>query len=271
VLGARFDQRRFSYAGQAAGHPLPYASADTYRSLPALVGLMAAQVEQFHTDTGQPIRIVAESEGSVVAETYLAATPGAPVSDLVALSPILDPGRVYYPPNGTEGWGVATGKLLEMLSAVLGKVSPFALSPDAPLLRSLVDDAPYLRDELTCGVPGVRQLVLSPLADAVVAPGPTTLRGDRTVVPAFHGALLTNGAADRMIVLQLAGSRLPHFRPWVWAEGVVEAAASGWQVPALPTALNPRWDGALPHPSCAQARAGVRRWIHPQDSPGLTP
>jgi hypothetical protein len=41
------------------------------------------------------------------------------VSDLVALTPILDPGRVYYPSNGTQGWGVATGKLLQMLSAVV--------------------------------------------------------------------------------------------------------------------------------------------------------
>ena len=47
-----------------------------------------------------------------MAQVYLAATPRAPVDAVVLLSPLAEPGRVFYPPRGDEGWGVATGTMI---------------------------------------------------------------------------------------------------------------------------------------------------------------
>src|SRR6266540_2557200 len=83
-LPGDLDERRFSYRGQSpGGQPLPYDASDTHDTLPELVRTMRDQVEAFHRQSGQKVAIVAESEGALVAKTYLAATPGAPVDELV--------------------------------------------------------------------------------------------------------------------------------------------------------------------------------------------
>ncbi|MGH9061871.1 MAG: hypothetical protein ACRDZY_20510, partial [Acidimicrobiales bacterium] len=70
-------ERRFSYAGLGpGGRPLPYTSTDTTRPLVSLERLMAAQVEVLHAASHGPVSIVADSEGSLVAKAYLAASPG---------------------------------------------------------------------------------------------------------------------------------------------------------------------------------------------------
>src|SRR6266511_3237595 len=97
-LPGDLDERRFSYRGRGpGGEPLPYDASDTHDTLPELVRTMRDQVEAFHRQSGQKVAIVAESEGALVAKTYLAATPGAPVDELVMLSPLVQPARVWYP------------------------------------------------------------------------------------------------------------------------------------------------------------------------------
>src|SRR6266540_1332076 len=97
-LPGDLDERRFSYRGQGpGGEPLPYDASDTHDTLPELVRTMRDQIEAFHRQSGQKVAIVAESEGALVAKTYLAATPGAPVDELVMLSPLVQPARVWYP------------------------------------------------------------------------------------------------------------------------------------------------------------------------------
>ena len=77
-LPGPYDERRFSYRGVGDdGEPLAYSEGDTHRSLRDLDRLMAAQVDAFHAATGRPVSIVAESEGSLVAKTYLTARPAA--------------------------------------------------------------------------------------------------------------------------------------------------------------------------------------------------
>src|SRR5207302_806308 len=258
-LPGAFDERRFSYKGVGGNaQPLPYGENDTHRSLVELARAMGAQVDAFHASTGRPVSIVAESEGSLVAKTYLAATPTAPVDELVMLSPLVRPGRVYYPPNGHEGWGVAAGLELKALTAGLKWISPIDLTPDTPLLRSIADNAPAVRDLLTCPLPGVEQLALFPLADAVASPHPTAVGIPASVVPAFHGGLLGSGAVDRTISLRLDGGRVPSYNAWSVVERVLRLASSAWQVPPLPLSLNPAW-GHPPgrSPSCASIAAAL--------------
>ena len=249
----------------------PYASGNIAPAIGAggLAAGVAAElatrvteVNAFHASTGRPVSIVAESEGSLVAKAYLAATPTAPVIELVMLSPLVSPARVYYPPGGREGWGVAAGVELKGLTGVVKAISPIDLTPDTPLLRSIADNAPAVRDLLTCPLPGVQQLALFPLADAVASPHPTEVGIPASVVPAFHGGLLSSGAVHKTIALRLDGGKLPEYDVWSSVERVVRVASSAWQVPPLPLSLNPAW-GRPPgrSPSCASMAAVLQQWV----------
>ena len=113
----RYRIRRFSYAGlDVHGQARPYGRADTHQSLPALAQELRTQVDAFRAATGQPVSIVAESEGALVALAYVATTPHAPVPAVIALSPLLVPGRVYYPTVGDAGWGTVAGTVLDGLA-----------------------------------------------------------------------------------------------------------------------------------------------------------
>lgn len=263
LLPGAFDEQRFSYRGLSVhGVPEPYSEDDTHRSLRDLVRTMGTQVDALHRATGRSLSIVAESEGSLVAKTYLAATPSAPVNELVMLSPLVRPARVYYPPGGQEGWGVAAGLELQGLTAVVREISPIDMTPDTPLLRSIADNAPSVRELLTCPLPGVKQLVLFPLADAVASPHPSAAGIPARVVPAWHGGLLGSGAAHKAIALRLDGGKLPDQEIWSVAERVLRVTSSAWQVPALPLSLNPAW--AHPggrSPSCASMSTALRAWV----------
>jgi hypothetical protein len=258
-----YDERRFSYRGAGDdGQPLPYSEADTHRSLRELDRLMAGQVSAFHAATGRPVSIVAESEGALVAKTYLAARPGAPVDELILLSPLVRPARVYYPPGGHQGWGVGAGFELQGLTAGLRVISPIDLTPDTPLLRSIADNAPIVRDLLTCPLPGVKQLALFPLADAVASPHPSAVGIPASVVPAFHGGLLSSGAVHKTIALRLDGGAVPHYNAWTAVERVVRVTSSAWQVPPLPLTLNPAWRHPSGRtPSCASMTSALQSWM----------
>ena len=202
-----FRIRRFSYRGlDAAGEPRPYDRDDTHQSLRDLAREMRAQVDAFRRATGQPVGIVAESEGSLVALAYLTATPRAPVRSLVVLSPLLDPGRVYYPPSGSGGWGLAAGTVLDGISAIVGDLGPVDVSSDTPLFRSIVAEGPALRGLLRCPAPGVRELAVLPIDSGVSAPSPPHIAIPYTVRPAFHGGLLGDDTTANLVERTLQGT-----------------------------------------------------------------
>ena len=262
LLGKHFDERRFSYRGTGSdGRPLPFEERDTHKSLRQLARLMDRQVAAFYRDTGQPVSIVAESEGSLVAKVYLAGTPAAPVTELVLLSPLVRPARVYYPRAGEPGWGLAGGWVLRGLAAGIRSLSTMDVEIDTPLLHSMVDNAPIIRDLLPCPLDGIHQLALFPLADAVVAFHPTAVGIPSKVVPAYHGGLLGNDEIDKAIALQLDRGSVPRFNVWSRAQRLIEAASSAWQVPPLPLTLNDAWGAGAREPSCEMTTAALRDWL----------
>ena len=254
--------RRFSYRGlDDGGDPLPYDRSATHQSLPALARAMGRQVEAFHATTGEPVSIVAESEGALVAQTYLASTPKAPVGVVVLLSPLLSPGRVFYPPLGENGWGVVSGTLLGGIAAALGTVGPVDVSADTPLFRSIVDEGPTLGALLACPPPGVRSFAVLPLDAGVAAPAPTNIAYDHEVVPAFHGGLLGDDATARHVEQVLAGDTMPDGSGfWAALGNGVNALASGWQAPDLEPGVLPEWRD-LPDSDCRAVRTELRRWV----------
>jgi hypothetical protein len=262
-LPGDLDERRFSYRGQSpGGQPLPYDASDTHDTLPELVRTMRDQVEAFHRQSGQKVAIVAESEGALVAKTYLAATPGAPVDELVMLSPLVQPARVWYPVRGASGWGLASGWELRELGGLFRDLSGADMSADMPVVRSLIDHGPAVRDLLACPLPDTRQLALFPLADAVATPHPSQIGIPSEVVPAFHGGLLADDRVRQAVSTYLEDGKVAPATVWPVAQEILRASAAAWQVPELPLTLNQDWNGpAGRSPSCDAMAASLREWL----------
>jgi hypothetical protein len=260
LLGNGYRLQRFSYRGLGPGrNPLPYGAHDTQRSLPQLVRLMAEQVNQLATSTGRKVDIVAASEGALAAKAYLAADRAAPVGALVLLSPLVDPARVYFPPPNAPGWGMVGGDSVRAVLDTLDATTPLSLRADEPFVRSIDDHAGTLRDLLGCRLPGVRELALIPLPDAVGAPYGQDVSIPSAIVFAFHGTLIGEPSVDRLVTQFLDG-RLPAGYQWrSLTERALRAVASAWQMPTLPLRLNPAWGKAKGN--CATLASPVRSWL----------
>ncbi len=259
-LPGPFVEARFSYRGLGPGGvPLAYTAADTHESLAASARLMAAQVAALQRRSRRPVDIVAESEGELIARVFAAAYPRVPLNHLVFLSPLDQPGRVYYPAAGQQGYGILSGWELRGVTAVLGGISPVDLPPDSPFLRSIVDHAGDLRDLLSCPTHAAHEELIAPLADAVTdasSPGsfPTV------VLAAFHGGLLSDPAAQSDVAAILEGRKvLPADPGLAGVESTVRLAAPPGQVPPLPLSLFPA--AGSDDPSCATMTSDIQGWI----------
>jgi hypothetical protein len=226
----------FSYRGQSpTGAPEPYPASATHTSLGHLAGLMAAQVNTLERETGQPVSIVAVSEGSAVTEAYLSAVAAPPVRTVVVISPLLDPGAVSLPPPGRAGRGMVASRGLELLSSWLAPIATVDLSPDQPFLRSLVTDGPRLALQPLCrpSCRGPREVQVVPLADTV-AGSPSHRPGVDTVVfGGFHGGDFSNPTVRAALSAALGGRALPGSSADGLLSHVISGLASAWRVPSL--------------------------------------
>jgi hypothetical protein len=252
---------RFSYRGLAAdGNPLRYAPNATQQPLSRTVRLLATQVETMYLRTGHRVAIVADSEGSLAVQAYLATVTGAPVSKIVLLDPLVDPGRDYFPPANAQGWGVATGAILRGLSAAIGATTPLHINADGAFIRSVDDHGPVLQGLFTCPPRGVQEAVLFSLADAVASPFTARVAAPSGVVMRLHGYLLDDKEAARLIVGFIKTGRLPADPRSAEANRLVRAAAAAWQAPPLTPSLVPQWRGE-PVAGCSAKRQALTEWL----------
>ncbi|MGN9778106.1 hypothetical protein ACTMS0_20425 [Micromonospora sp. H33] len=230
---------RFSYAGlDASGRPLAYRPEDTHRSLDSSAALLDAQVDALHRRTGRPVALAGESEGALVIRTYLDKLPGGPVAAAMLFSPLIWPGRAYYPPPWHEGWGLVAGWELRAIAAVTNLVKEVDTGPDELFIRSVIAEAPFYRNRILCPVPGVRMIAFLPLIGAAEAPPGEYTRVPVVEVPALHGGLLGRGDVYEQAVAFLAGE--PVDQPLRVYE-VVQRLSAAWQAPPLVLDVNPIW------------------------------
>jgi hypothetical protein len=225
--------RRFSYRGlSAAGQPLPYGRAASNLPLATLGNRIAAQVWRLHDQTGQPVDIVAESEGTLGVYAMLARHPRVPVGSVVLLSPILAPGQVSYPDHGGEGSGMAPGYELQAVVRFIGGLSPYGASGAQELIGSVDrSGARFARKATELARRDPRHwLNVVPLADAVTLPA-CPLPAHTVVVPAWHGALATDPPVQRIVRAFLAGRAVRTQPDMTGAAEAVAAAAAAWRIP----------------------------------------
>jgi hypothetical protein len=233
LIGPSALVRPFSYAGlDARGRPLPYGLDATNLSLPVLGDRIAQQVAQLHKETGRPVDIVAESEGTLGVYAMLAQHPGLPVRSVVLLSPIVDPGQDGPAETVSTSSDAVSGEALNELVRMAGSLSPFGESGAGQLIDSVRSDGAAFAAEAARNGQRIRWLAVVPLADAVTLPV-CDLPNNVVVVPAMHGSLLGDPAIDRMAHRFLSHEPVtgpPDLRD---TAEVIAAAAAAWRMPSM--------------------------------------
>jgi hypothetical protein len=227
------DVWQFSYAGlDAKGRPKPSGASSDDLPLPALGDRIAVQVRMLHEVSRRPVAVVAESEGTLGVYAMLARNPGIPVSAVVLLSPIVEPGQLTYP-RGRDGASVSEDALDE-LNHLVGRMSPYGASGAQDLLSSVSEfGAVYFADLIAIvNATAIRWLTVVPLADAVTLPS-CGLPSNVIVVPAFHGGLLGDPRVLPLVSAFLSGRQVTA----VGDGGLravaefISGAASAWRMP----------------------------------------
>ena len=255
-LGPGFSAREFSYLGTTNnGKPLAYTANATQQPLPVLLDKFRAQVSLLARQSGHPIDIVGESEGSLLASIYLLTTPNPPVDHVVLLSPLVRPARGSYPAPGATGPGLGAGWVLRGIANATNALTPLHVSADSPFIESLGSHADALNQIFGCPVAGVQQFAVLPLADAVGVPPHTLSAVPHETVTALHGTLLANPNVRYDVARYLLGFGAPGGSHDT-AEQLATAASSAWQAPPLRLHTEPS-----ANVGCAKATAALRSWL----------
>jgi hypothetical protein len=236
LIGPSALVRPFSYAGlDAQGRPLPYGLDATDLPLPLLGDRIAQQVAQLHKETGRPVDIVAESEGTLGVYAMLARHPGLPLGSIVLLSPIVDPGQADQSVAPGRAGDPVSGQALSELVKVAGAISPFGSSGAGDLIQSVRTDGAAFAAAAAKNGQRIHWLAVIPLADAVTLPV-CDLPGNVIVVNALHGSLLGDDGIDRLAHRFLSDQPVGGQQQMKDTAEVIAAAASAWRMPAIGTA-----------------------------------
>ncbi len=231
--------QQFSYRGtNRHGQPLPYGAKASNLPLPELGDRIAAQLWRLHEQTGKPVDIVAESEGTLGLDAMLAQHPKAPVGSVVLLSPIVAPGQYGYKGTGSS---LLTRDELHALIWFVGGLSPFGTTGAQTLISSVNSVGARFASAAAEHAP-VRMLDVVPLADAVTLPA-CPLPRNVVVIPAFHGELLGDPVALRAVRRFLTDRSVTGVPSLRATAEIMAAAATAWRMP----------ESAVPSPPCSSA------------------
>lgn len=223
--------QQFSYRGlDAAGNPIPHGRGASDLPLPLLGDRIAAQVQRLHRETGRPVDLVAESEGTLGVSALLGRHPGAPAGSVVLASPIVAPGQASYPVDDAARGDVASGYALRYVARFIGGLSPYGASGAVTLIDSVASVG--ARYQAAAARHPVRVLGVIPLADAVTLPA-CGLPANVAVVPGFHGGLLGRPAVQQMVRAFLAGQQVHGERDYSEASQLLAATGTGWRMPDI--------------------------------------
>src|ERR1700761_2783512 len=232
---------QFSYRGlSSTGRPLPQQAAASDLPLAQLGDRIAAPGERMHAETGRPVDLVAESEGTLGVYAMLARHPDVPIGSVVLLSPIVNPGQVSYPADDRDPRGAVPGYALQAVVWFVGGLSPFGTSGAEKLINSVNQvGARYAQAAVreTRRHPK-RWLAVVPLADSLTLPA-CQLPAHTMVVAALHGGLLGEPGVRETVRDFLSGRPVRTGSPLQDAAAVVAQASSAWRMPELSPPATP--------------------------------
>jgi hypothetical protein len=222
--------RQFSYRGlNAAGQPIPHGPAAGNLPIQALGDRMATQVEELSRQTGVPVDVVAESEGTLGVYAMLARHPHVPVKSVTLLSPIVEPGQL-----GQAG-GTVPGAALTTLNNLVGGMSPYGSKGAQELIDSVSEVGARYFEQVSHDQ-ALPWLAVIPLADAVTLPACLWPR-NVIFVDAFHGGLLGNASVRQLVEGFLTGGAArvdtASQRQLRGTAELIAAAATAWRMPEL--------------------------------------
>ncbi len=227
--------QQFSYRGlNAAGQPLPQGNRASNLPLPELGDRIAAQVQRLHRETGRPVDIIAESEGTLGVDAMLATRRDLPLGSVVMMSPIVTPGQVSYPAGSGPGAGLIPADELRAVVWFVGGLSPFGSSGAQRLIDSVNEVGARFAASAASAArhQPLRMVLLVPLADAVTLPV-CPLPRNVFVVPALHGDLLGTPQVKRMVRRFLADGTVRMPGKYNGTAELVAAAAAAWRMPEI--------------------------------------
>ncbi len=227
--------QQFSYRGlNRAGQPLPQGAAASNLPLPELGDRIATQVQRLHQETGRPVDIIAESEGTLGVDAMLATRRDLPLGSVVMMSPIVTPGQVSYPAGSGPGAGLIAANELRAVVWFVGGLSPFGSSGAQRLIDSVnAVGARYAASAASAARDHpLRMVLLVPLADAVTLPV-CPLPRNVFVIPALHGDLLGTPMVKRMVHRFLADGSVRMPGKYNGTAELVAAAAAAWRMPEI--------------------------------------
>jgi hypothetical protein len=226
---------QFSYRGLSkSGHPLPQGPRASNLPLTVLGSRIAAQIWRLHRETGQPVDVVAESEGTLGVDAMLAQHPGVPIGSVVLLSPIITPGQGGYLAIGGPGQELPAGNEpvagVELRAVVwfVGGLSPFGTSGAETFITSVGSHGARFAAAARPRLAGALQFL--PLADAVTLPA-CGLPRNVMVVPALHGELLGDPAVLSMVRDYIDHRSVPPRPGLRMTAELVAAVATAWRIP----------------------------------------
>ncbi len=243
-----FHSRRFlswyySYRGLGHDGPLAYRPVRTHQPIEVSARKLAAQIAWLHRKTGHRVALVAESEGTLVARTYFARHPHAPVSSYVMLSPLPRPGRVSFPAPGRSGWGVVGSWEARHLVRLVQQENPgLGVGPGGiRVARSVADHADLLRAGELCPVPGIRSHALIPLSESTVVYQAAVAHVPWTAIVGWHGRIVQQPGVRSAVRQVVTTGRLEADHRATAAFRLLSGASAAWQVPALPLSFRADW------------------------------
>lgn len=228
--------QQFSYRGlDARGRPLPYGPAASNVPLPVLGDRITAQVQALHRETGKPVNLVAESEGTLGIYAMLARHPDVPVASIALLSPIVAPGQVSYPTGDRDGRGAVPGYALHAVVWFIGGLSPYGTSGAEKLIDSVNRTGARYLEEATRDTRHhpLRWIAIVPLADSLTLPV-CSLPPSAVVVSGLHGSLLGDPDVRKMVRSFFDGRSVRDVSQLRSAAEIVAQAAAAWRMPQMP-------------------------------------
>jgi len=254
-----FQEVMFSYRGlNAHDLPLPYPRAATHLPLREVADKIANQVRALVRRGANPIWVLADSEGSLGTQIYLASHPGAPVQRVVFTSPEVAPAQVYYPPRNQSGWGVVSGWVLRGWYKYLETMGwPKALEI---VMRSVLEHGPLVARLERCPMSAAPHEVLLPLDTTVTMPF-----GLRSWIPIkvaglTHGTMISATKFNSEVRRVLLREPLQQSRWWEAATWLGRAVGASFQLPPLNERLPEAWRADVGQGlDCRQTREAIRR------------